>query len=128
METLLTAKAIIESEKHCLQAFAKNVANRNRPLEPVHLPLSFFSTTTVSAECFKQKAETEKSRKALSAKVAVKLAPAGKALVHLLRFYSKSYAANAPALPPKHTAIPIAKLAHLRPRDRLNGANLPLAA
>lgn len=128
METQLTAKAIIKSEKHCLQAFAKDAANRNRPLEPVHLPLSFFSTSTVSAECFKQKTETKKSRKALSAKIAAKLAPGGKALVHLRRFYSKSYAVNAPALLPKHTAKAIAKLAHLRPRDRLNGANLPLAA
>lgn len=128
METQLTAKAILKSENHCLQVFAKDAANRNRPLEPVHLPLSFFSTSTVSAECFKQKAKTKKSRKALSAKVAAKLGPGGKAPVHLRRFYSKSYVVNAPALLPKYKAKAIAKLAHLRPRDRLNGTNLPLAA
>jgi hypothetical protein len=109
-------------------AFAKNVANRNRLLEPVHLPLSFFSTITVSAECFKHKAKTIKSCKVLSAKTAENLGQGGKALVHLRLFYSKNFVVNALALLPEHTAKAIAKLAHLQPQDRLNGYNLLLAA
>lgn len=124
---MTTARANARSRKQCLLAFANDAANRNRPLEPVHLLLSFFSISTVSAEYFKQKAKAKKSLKALSAIAAEKLGPGGKALVHLPPFYSKSYVVNAPSLLAEHTTKALAKLAHLRPRDRLNGANLPLA-
>ncbi len=127
-QSTTTARANVRSKKQCLLAFAKDAANRNRPREPVHLPHSFFSTSTVNAEFFKREAKAKNSCKALSAKLAEKLGPGGRVLVHLLPFFSKNSAANALYLLTKQTANAIVRLAHLRPLDKLNGANSLVAA